>query len=58
MGAKSRGNWSLGFCMKVDCINRNDDGCADCFRFSNYKVVNEDQGKDEGLYEREDSKGS
>ncbi len=46
MGAKSRGGWQLGYCMKVDCLNRNDDGCSDCFRFSNYKVVN-DGRKDE-----------
>jgi hypothetical protein len=46
-GVKSRGNWNLGMCLRVDCINRSDDGCSDCFRFSNYSAVNEDGGKDE-----------
>jgi hypothetical protein len=47
MGAKSRGNFKLVYCMKVDCLNRHDDGCSDCFRFSNYEAVNEDGRKDE-----------
>ena len=47
MGAKSRGGWQLGYCMKTDCMNRNDDGCSDCFRFSNYKTVDEDGDKKE-----------
>lgn len=46
MGAKSRGNWKLGYCMRVDCLNRTDDVCAECFRFSKYRSVNEDAGKD------------
>ncbi len=50
MGMKSRSNWNLGMCLRVDCMNRTDDGCSDCFRFSNYKAVNEDG--------RQDSKGS
>lgn len=44
MGAKSRGNWSVGFCMKTDCANRGD--CDDCIRFSLYHPVNEDSEKD------------
>lgn len=47
MGPKSRSNWQLGMCLRVDCMNRCDDGCSDCFRFSNYKIVNEDLRKDE-----------
>lgn len=47
MGQKSRGNWRLGYCTRVDCMNRNDDGCSDCFRFSNYMIINEDEAKDE-----------
>lgn len=46
MGYKSRGGWSLGYCMKVDCLNRNDDGCSECFRYSNYKVANDAGRKD------------
>ena len=47
MGAKSRGNWQIGYCLRVDCLNRTDDGCSDCFRFSNYRMVNEDGRKDD-----------
>lgn len=46
MGAKSRGNWSLGYCMKTDCQNRTDDKCSECFRFSNYRPP-QDEPNDE-----------
>jgi hypothetical protein len=45
MGAKSRGNWRVGYCMKDDCKNRG--RCDDCIRFSLYEAVNEDGGKNE-----------
>lgn len=46
MGAKSRGNWQLGYCMKTDCRNR-EKKCEDCFRFSNYEVK-DDKAKQKG----------
>lgn len=36
MGAKSRGNWNIGYCLK-DCANRSKKNCAECFRFSKFK---------------------
>ena len=48
MGAKSRGNWRMGMCLKSDCKNRG--RCDECFRFSLYEGVNEDG--------RQDSEGS
>ena len=50
MGAKSRGNWNLGYCMKTDCKNRGK--CDDCFRFSLYEAVNEDGDQDEKIKQK------
>lgn len=35
-GAKSRGNWNLGMCLK-NCANRGEEYCEECFRFSKFK---------------------
>lgn len=42
MGAKSRGCWSLGMCLK-DCANRNPKNCEKCFRFSKFKEKKEEK---------------
>jgi len=47
-GEKSRGNWQLGLCLREDCINRGDDSCVDCFRFSKYQAP-KDQPNDDGV---------
>lgn len=38
MGYKSRGNWLVGFCPKLDCVNR-DCKCNDCINKSEYMSV-------------------
>jgi hypothetical protein len=43
-----------GACLRFDCINRNEKGCADCVHFSNYHVYKLDSngrpvGKKRGL---------
>jgi hypothetical protein len=49
VGAKSQGNWLMGMCLRMECLNRSDDGCSDCFRFSNYKEV--DDGRKDEVWE-------
>ena len=51
MGAKSRGNWASGMCLK-DCTHQGvDDICSGCIRFSNlnakdpYKYSEDDYDK-------------
>lgn len=44
MGYKSRGAYSIGICLRDDCVNRTKEGeedtpkdtCKRCFRFSHY----------------------
>ena len=36
MGAKTRGNWQLRFCLRTDCRHR-DKRCDRCFQFSEYE---------------------
>ena len=38
MGYKSRGNWSIKFCLKFDCKNRKKK-CKECIRYSEYKTL-------------------
>lgn len=45
MGAKSRGNFKLGYCMRTDCTNR-DKKCDVCLRFSEYKTPKGDSEND------------
>jgi hypothetical protein len=40
---KSRGNWNIGMCLKMDCVNRNFE-CENCIKFSAYA--------NKGFYER------
>lgn len=37
MGAKSRGNWNIGWCPRVDCMHRDTNKCEGCFRYSEYE---------------------
>ena len=38
MGAKSRGNWQVNICLKVDCINQGEkEICDKCYKFSEYE---------------------
>ena len=32
---KSRGNWNIGICLRMDCVNRNFE-CKNCIKFSRY----------------------
>jgi hypothetical protein len=38
MGAKSRGNWNLGLCLK-ECAVRSKKKCGKCVKFSEYEPV-------------------
>ena len=37
MGAKTRGNYHINFCIKTDCINR-DKYCKHCIKFNLYMI--------------------
>ena len=48
---KSRGNFQVNICLKVDCLNQPDalsgekgekDICDKCFKFSNYEPLKEE----------------
>jgi hypothetical protein len=37
MGYKSRGNFNIPFCLKVDCVNQGfKEVCDNCFRLNKY----------------------
>jgi len=38
MGIKSRGNYSINFCLKMDCVFR-EIKCKECIRYSEYKKL-------------------
>lgn len=42
MGAKSRGNFRVGLCLK-ECKNR-EKKCAECYGFSKYEPLKKDGG--------------
>ena len=46
MGYKSRANYSIPFCMKADCINR-ETRCAICLHFSEYIKTKEGEQNDQ-----------
>lgn len=58
MGAKSRGNWQSGICLK-ECVHKErEDVCGACFRFSNLNKENpetfvESDGEDMVSYGKE-----
>lgn len=54
MGAKSRGGWMMGMCLK-ECCNRGEK-CEDCLRFSNYKPINKDKQRENQSETRNTSK--
>ena len=59
MGAKSRGNWSVGMCLK-DCTHQGvDDICGSCLRFSNWNNPNpaiiEDKDTTRSMYSHKES---
>ena len=38
MGSKTRGNYRIDLCLKVDCINQGiKEVCDKCFKFSEYE---------------------
>ena len=48
MGAKSRGNYTVGICLKIDCVNQGEkEICDKCYKFSNYEPIGEDASTDE-----------
>lgn len=36
LGWKSRGSYSVGICLKSDCVNRRPQACSKCHNFSYY----------------------
>lgn len=37
MGYKRRGNFTVGICLKLDCVNQETDICKKCIHFSLYE---------------------
>ena len=46
MGAKSRGNWNIGWCPKSPSCKNLNVTCDDCLKYSNYEGVDEDARHD------------
>lgn len=45
MSYKSRSNFCIPFCLKIDCKNRNKK-CEECIKFSNYKKEKDESKKE------------
>ena len=46
MGSKSRGNFQVNICLRVDCINQGEkEICDKCYKFSNYEPIGEDDAE-------------
>ena len=45
MSHKSRGNWAIGYCVKVDCENRQHK-CRECVMYSEYAAKEEYDDKE------------
>lgn len=44
MGAKSRGNWNLPFCLKVECVHHGSADCTWCRKYSMLKLKEAEDG--------------
>lgn len=43
MGAKSRGNWNLPFCLKTKCVHHGTLDCAWCRHYSMLKLEEDEE---------------
>ena len=47
VGTKSRANWSIPICLRVDCLNQGiKEICNKCYYFSNYDPAIKDKFTD------------